>query len=352
MNATNPLSFLRLLGVALILFVIGCTEEPEDTPVPVSTPKPKPKPEADFSFSRQEIYPQDTISFSDKSLNAASWKWTFPSGDPESSTEQNPVVIFNSIGAYDVNLEVLGTDGETTSSITQKITVKDNKIPPYSGTIFIEPEIIIDEDPTTFLSVTYVGMERVSLFDRRAENFFHDVEVFVYTADYEKDQAVKVYVNSEFTRAQADEHARSYASQMGQLPSFLLKPITELHINDGNHPWSGSRGLMLVHTQQGESYASQGIVAETLLHEASHASLQDLNVSTEYLEVMDQDPTHLSTYARDNLYGEDLAETILLYLAYRYRPDRLKEDEKYNISRLIPNRLQLLDKQGFDVYPW
>ncbi|MCP3929052.1 MAG: PKD domain-containing protein [Bacteroidetes bacterium] len=36
----------------------------------------------------------------------ASWQWSFPGGNPESSTEQNPVVVYENAGVYDVSLEV------------------------------------------------------------------------------------------------------------------------------------------------------------------------------------------------------------------------------------------------------
>ena len=55
-----------------------------------------------------------TVQFLDASTGGPSeWLWTFEGGDPETSTDKNPVVSYTSPGTYDVSLEVsnaLGTD--------------------------------------------------------------------------------------------------------------------------------------------------------------------------------------------------------------------------------------------------
>jgi hypothetical protein len=42
--------------------------------------------------------------------------------------------------------------------------------PPYSGTIFINPNIITPDDPSTLESTTYVGQGERELYDRRVKN--------------------------------------------------------------------------------------------------------------------------------------------------------------------------------------
>jgi len=45
------------------------------------------------------------VAFADTSLgNPTYWQWHFPGGNPEFSTEQNPLVAYETVGAYDVKL--------------------------------------------------------------------------------------------------------------------------------------------------------------------------------------------------------------------------------------------------------
>ncbi len=60
----------------------------------------------------------ESVHFKDMSTgNVTSWDWTFEGGDPASSTEQNPVVTYNSAGSYAVTLTV--SDGTATETKTR-----------------------------------------------------------------------------------------------------------------------------------------------------------------------------------------------------------------------------------------
>ena len=43
--------------------------------------------------------------------------------------------------------------------------------PPFAGTIFIDPGIITDSDPTAYGSVTYSGQGERTMFDRRVDGW-------------------------------------------------------------------------------------------------------------------------------------------------------------------------------------
>lgn len=64
-----------------------------------------------------------TVSFSDASIpNVTSWEWSFPGGTPATSTAQNPQVVYQTPGTYDVAL-VIG-NGTENASITQAATIE------------------------------------------------------------------------------------------------------------------------------------------------------------------------------------------------------------------------------------
>ena len=54
----------------------------------------------------------DTIQFTDLSTgNPTSWAWSFEGGQPSTSSEQNPEVVYNTAGDYDVQLSVMDGNG-------------------------------------------------------------------------------------------------------------------------------------------------------------------------------------------------------------------------------------------------
>ena len=59
--------------------------------------------------------------------------------------------------------------------------------------------------------------------------------------------------------------------------------------------------------------------------------------------MIDQYVVALSTYARDFLNREDLAETLGPYLAVRFRADRISAQLESSVRDTIPNRLKYLD---------
>lgn len=80
---------------------------------------------ADFSADVTEVCAGGVVNFTDLSTSATSWLWTFEGGTPGTSTDQNPTITYNSVGEYDVTLEV--SDGTSTSTMLEAdmITVTD-----------------------------------------------------------------------------------------------------------------------------------------------------------------------------------------------------------------------------------
>ena len=67
------------------------------------------------------------VQYQNQSQGANSFKWTFPGGNPSSSTSPNPLVSYDQAGTYDVTLEV--TDGIDTKVSTQTGYIKVNQNP-------------------------------------------------------------------------------------------------------------------------------------------------------------------------------------------------------------------------------
>nr|NQU91344.1 PKD domain-containing protein [Bacteroidota bacterium] len=81
---------------------------------------------ATFASDVSEICTGESIQFEDLSTgDPTGWEWTFEGGTPATSTEQNPLVTYNTAGSFDVTLTI--TDGIGTDSFTVEnyITVYD-----------------------------------------------------------------------------------------------------------------------------------------------------------------------------------------------------------------------------------
>lgn len=78
----------------------------------VSTVGANALPSANGAASSTEICEDDAVQFTDMSSdNVTSWAWSFGGGTPSTSTEQNPLVVFDLEGAYDVSLVVTSAAG-------------------------------------------------------------------------------------------------------------------------------------------------------------------------------------------------------------------------------------------------
>lgn len=70
---------------------------------------------ANFSGSPTTVTVGGSVAFTDLSTGSpTSWSWSFPGGTPASSTAQNPTVVYNTVGTYNVVLSInSGADTET-----------------------------------------------------------------------------------------------------------------------------------------------------------------------------------------------------------------------------------------------
>lgn len=79
---------------------------------------------ANFSSDVTEVCEGQQVQFWDNSTgNVITWSWTFFGGDPETSTEQNPVVTYNTAGVYGVELFVSNGTTNSTFGLLNYITV-------------------------------------------------------------------------------------------------------------------------------------------------------------------------------------------------------------------------------------
>lgn len=236
-----------------------------------------------------------------------------------------------------------------------KVTSPDENLPtspPFSGTIFIDPDIIRSSDPSSFLALQDAGQSQRTMFDRR-EGAFVTRNAFLFNASYSDGADIEIQVNPEFgSQDLARMEAQTYAPVIGQLPRGLREDVETVWIHKGVNPFGGGNRNLLIHVGQAALYVADGILEETLVHEASHTSLDSRYASAPgWISAQQADPVFISTYARDNPTREDVAETWLTYFAVRYRSDRISTSLKDRILQAVPNRIEYFDDNPINLSP-
>ena len=185
-------------------------------------------------------------------------------------------------------------------------------------------------------------------------------------------RSIEFQVNPEFgsedaSRAEVD----IYAQALGRLPAVLLSRAEKVHVNAGDpaHPDAARRGRMggrvpkifganyfdgsiTIHTGFGQAILRDGFLEEVLFHEGAHVSLQNHQDTPGWRAAQEADGEYISYYARDFPDSEDVAESMLLYFALRYRPDRLSASQRAEIREAIPNRVEYFDGLALDWSPY
>jgi len=101
----------------------GSDAEVKTNYITVTTPQP---PIANFVASATEVYLNNVVTFTDKTLeNPTTWSWTFEGGTPATSTAQNPSVTYTTVGTYDVTLVVTNAQGSDTEAKVNYINVAE-----------------------------------------------------------------------------------------------------------------------------------------------------------------------------------------------------------------------------------
>jgi hypothetical protein len=216
----------------------------------------------------------------------------------------------------------------------------------------MDPDIITASDPTTFQALTMKGQGIRTMFDRRA-NAFVQFEAYLFEATFSDGLSAEFQVNPEFGSSEAARvEAEKYAIVIGRIPKALRISVLTVWIHKGVEPFGGGNNNLLIHVGQGDEYIAGGILEETFVHEAAHTSLDAAHAaSTGWLSAQMKDVNFISTYARDNPTREDVAESVLLWLAVRYRAERIDPTQIARIQKAIPNRLAYFDSLNLVVLP-
>ena len=262
-------------------------------------------------------------------------------------------VLILILAAIQVNTALAYTDYPPHSRVSAKASSESE--PPFSGTVFIDPDIITPSDPTSLIDVTYAGRGDRRMFDRRPGDWVM-FNAYLFDARFDDGLSAEIQVNPEFESvAAAMEQANKYARMIGQLPTVLRTEVETVWIHKGDNSFGGGNNNILIHIERySDDSRYADYVEEALIHEGGHTSLDPKHEEAPgWLAAQMADGGFISTYARDRPTREDVAESVLPWLAVQYRSDRISGADEQKILNAIPNRLAYFDREirDRDMYP-
>jgi len=93
-----------------------------------------------------------SVSFADQSTNSpTSWSWTFTGGTPAGSTAQNPVIVYNTAGTYNVTLQATNGFGSGTLTKTTYITVAT--CPAFGSGLIVNDGSLVHVEPGALVTI-------------------------------------------------------------------------------------------------------------------------------------------------------------------------------------------------------
>jgi PKD repeat protein len=146
-----------------------------------------------YKASKTTPCPGEAITFTDLSIDfPATWSWTFPGGTPSTSTAQNPTVVYNTGGSYNVSLTVNSAQGGgRTLTKSAYIAPKTGQAPPLTED-FTSP-VFLPSGWTITNPDAGKTWERV-LVDN-GTNYAVRVDNYMYSASGQVDQIISPFLD-------------------------------------------------------------------------------------------------------------------------------------------------------------
>jgi hypothetical protein len=218
--------------------------------------------------------------------------------------------------------------------------------PLIHGTVFLSPDIITESDPTAFEYATPAGTGTRNMFDRRVRDMV-DTEAHLFDAVFSDGLCLEFVVNTELGAFEdAEALVEQYAPIIGRLPGYLRRDVTAVWMHPGDEVFAGGSDIILIHTgATAEYYIAEGVLEEVLAHEAAHTSLDlVLAQSQEWIDAQEADGAFISEYAAEHPEREDVAETVVPWIAICCGDDRVDADTATRIRELAGHRLAVLER--------
>ena len=226
-----------------------------------------------------------------------------------------------------------------------------NAEPPFAGTVYIDADIFTSADPNSYASIDYLGRGEHEVYDSRNTPSTTTQNVYRFKAQFDDDIATEIQAVPAFGSEQvAQEQATLIAQALGRIPQQLRQGVKIITLMQGEGRANASleKNTVRIYSQG----VQPELLEELLAHEAAHVALDFLyRTNSDWLHAQQADIAFISTYARDNFGSEDIAESLLPYLAIRYKPERISATNDRIINFNNAHRIAFFDKIFTGIYP-
>ncbi len=247
---------------------------------------------ADFAADNTTISAGESVTFTNLSVNASTYYWTFTGGNPSTSTDVNPTVTYETAGTYPVTLFAAGensSDSETKTAYITVLPVTSADFEASATEVFVGDSVAftnLSENATSFFW-TFEGATPENSTEENPvvtynEPGYYDVTLFA-TNGHGYDVATKtayIYVRAVAT---ADFTVDTTTILVGGPVVFI-----NLSQNATSYYWSFPGGEPSVSQEENPevTYPNAGVYSVTLF--ATNGASSDMEVKESYITVVNE----------------------------------------------------------------
>lgn len=215
----------------------------------------------------------------------------------------------------------------------------------------VSSNTINSSDETSFRFVQDAGSEYKKIFSRvlwcKGADLgygvgYNRVYVNKYNAYFKDQGAVEFQTDARI----AKRYTQKYAEILGRIPSIFRNCLKVFQIIKGYHRiGSGARNqTLMAHLDYLRELEISGRIEEMLVHEAGNACLHHHQNITDWQNAVKADKEYVSEYAKEKPKTEDVAESLVSWMALRCHNSRQERSNIDMITKRIPNRLKYFDR--------
>ena len=303
---------------------------------------------ADFAADNTTISAGESVTFTNLSVNASTYYWTFTGGNPSTSTDVNPTVTYETPGTYSVTLFAAGensSDSETKTAYITVLPVTSADFEASATEIFVGDSVAftnLSENATSFFWTFEGAIPENSTEENPVVTYnepgYYDVTLFA-TNGHGYDVATKtayIYVRAVAT---ADFTVDTTTVLVGETVVFI-----NLSQNATSYYWSFPGGEPLVSQEENPevTYPNAGVYSVTLF--ATNGASSDMEVKESYITVVDESNV-LELSANDVAIYPNPASSVM-----NVRAEGLQQISIYDITgRIVFEKDVNSDNETIDI---
>lgn len=303
---------------------------------------------ADFTADNTTISAGESVTFTNLSVNASTYYWTFTGGNPSTSTDVNPTVTYETPGTYSVILFAAGensSDSETKTAYINVLPVTSADFEASATEIFVGDSVAftnLSENATSFFWTFEGAIPENSTEENPVVTYnepgYYDVTLFA-TNGHGYDVATKtayIYVRAVAT---ADFTVDTTTVLVGETVVFI-----NLSQNATSYYWSFPGGEPLVSQEENPevTYPNAGVYSVTLF--ATNGASSDMEVKESYITVVDESNV-LELSANDVAIYPNPASSVM-----NVRAEGLQQISIYDITgRIVSEKDVNSDNETIDI---